>query len=381
MELEKIYKLDATGNIRVWWAEVGEGEYEGSWRTHHGHLRGEITTSGWTYTEAKRQLTAKAQSLFCAKAEMEKKLKLDYRASIDNVNEKRYSLIKPMLAYDYYDWPGPCFVQPKLDGMRCIANKDGLWTRINRKIISVPHIERALKAFFHSWPNIVLDGELYNHRLRDNFNLIMSMTKKTTGLTPTDLMKSEEMIQFWIFDMFDLDNPKAIFEERMDFLVDNLFDIYLHDKIIKTQTRFVKTQDELDIYNIQLLEHGYEGQMVRLNVSYQQKRTDKLLKRKEFQDKEFELVEIQEGAGSWEGFAKIAVCRLENGKTFGAGIAGDQEFCYRLLKEKGKYRSVTVKYQMLTPDGVPRFPIATKFYEEMFDGMEEIIKPKKDLFA
>lgn len=380
MELAKIYKLDASGNVRVWWAEVGEGKFDGCWRSHSGLYDGEIMTSDWKAVRARSQATAKEQAHFYANAEMEKKLKADYRDSIDKVDEKRNSYIKPMLAYKYYDWQEPCYVQPKLDGMRCLANKDGLWTRLNRKIVSVPHIERALRPFFHKFPHIVIDGELYNHKLKDNFNLIMSITKKI-NLSPIDIMKSEEMIQLWVFDMADLNNLSMRFKERWFFLYEELFSEFPSPKIIKTQTCYAKTKDELDIQHMKLLELGYEGQMVRLNAPYQQKRTDKLLKRKEFQDKEFELVDIEEGVGNWEGYAKIAVCKLENGNTFGAGIAGDQEFCLQLLKNKDKYHSVTVKYQMLTPDGVPRFPVATKFYEEMFDGMEEIIKPKKDLFA
>jgi DNA ligase-1 len=130
-----------------------------------------------------------------------------------------------------------------------------------------------------------------------------------------------------------------------------------------------------------LLEHGYEGQIVRLNSPYEEKRSSNLLKRKEFVDQEFELIDIEEGAGNWDGMAKRAICALPDGRQFGAGISGTQSFALKLLQEKDNYRLVTVKYHALTPDGIPRFPIAIKFWEHNFDAIEQRIMVKKDLFG
>jgi DNA ligase-1 len=379
MELPKIFKADVAGGTRVWWSEVGEDKWEGYWRTHSGTLNGVITTSVWKEVELKSQSTIREQALFYANAEMKKKLRTDYKTKIEDIDETRFSYIRPMLAGKYVGWQRPCFVQPKLDGVRCLANKDGLWTRTNSKIISTPHIEGVLKNFFSIWPSVILDGELYNHDLHDNFNKLISLARKTIP-SFADLEESAELVEYWIYDCFDLDYPKFKFEERWQFLEYNVFDLWL-EKIVKVPTKLITTEEELDIYNIELLTDGYEGQIVRLNSAYEQKRSDKLLKRKEFVDEEYELLDILEGAGQWSGFAKIAVCQLPNGKEFRAGISGDQAFCLKLLGEKDKYNSVTIKYQALTPDGIPRFPIAIKFYEEMFDGMDERIKPRKDLFA
>jgi DNA ligase-1 len=380
MELAKLFKRDVSGGTRVWWSEVGEGKLEGYWRTHSGSLYGAITSSEWKYAEPASQPSSASQALFYANAAMEKRLKTDYKEDIDDIDESRNSMIRPMLARKYVGWQRACYVQPKLDGIRCLANIDGLWSRDDRRIISTPHIERELKLFFQLYPNVVLDGELYNHRLHDNFNKIVSLAHKSKP-DFAELQQSEELIQYWIFDMCDLDERNAKFEERWDWLQEKLFDVYLSDKIIRVQTRFVSSKEELDVYNLKLLEHGYEGQILRHNVRYEEKRSNNLLKRKEFVDEEFELLDILEGDGSWQGFAKIAVCSLQDGRQFRAGISGDQDYCFQLLVEKDKYHSVTVKYQALTPDGIPRFPIATKFYEELFGGMEERIKPRRNLFA
>jgi DNA ligase 1 len=381
MELAKLYKKDAAGYTRVWWAEVGEHPYEGYWRTHSGHINGQIITSEWKWAPPRSQDTAYNQAMFYANAAMDKRLKVDYKTHIDDINELRQSTISPMLCDTYVGWQRPCWAQPKLDGVRCLANKDGLWTRTNKKIISTPHIEGELKAFFEVYPEMILDGELYNHDLHDNFNKIISLARKTVP-SFEDLEESAKYIEYWIYDMYDPEIPKALFEERWDFITDQLFNIDHNINMIKqTPTKFIETKDELDIYNMELLTDGYEGQIIRHNTVYEQKRSHGLLKRKECVDQEFELKDILEGQGQWSGYAKIAVCSLADGREFRAGISGTQYFCALLLEDKDKYKSVTVKYQALTPDGVPRFPIAIKFYEDIFGGLEERIKPRKDLFA
>jgi DNA ligase 1 len=374
-----IYKKDVSGSIRIWYYELGSAPIEGHYRTISGLLDGEKIISEWKYCPPKSQDTAVDQAFFNAEALRTKKLKTDYKESVNDIDEPRHSYIKSMNAQKYVGWEGPCYVQPKLDGMRCLANKDGLWTRLNNKIISVPHIEGALKSFFSLWPNIILDGELYNHDLHDDFNSIMSITKKTKP-SMEDLDRSQRLIEYWVFDMFDLNNPDMIFRDRWGFLIEELF-YSMDEPIVKVLTKFVESEDELNINYMEILQHGYEGQMLRFNKPYEQKRSSYLLKRKETQDEEFKLIDIEEGQGNWAGYAKIAICETIDGKRFGAGISGTQEFNAKLLKEKNNYQAVTIKYQALTPDGVPRFGIATKFWENEFDDLEQRIKPKKDLFG
>jgi DNA ligase 1 len=382
MELAKLYKKDASGNTRVWWAEVGESPHEGYWRTHSGRIDGQISVSEWKWAAPRSQDTAYDQAHFYAAAAMEKRLKTgDYKSNEENIGEQRSSIISPMLAQPYVGWQRPCYAQPKLDGIRCLANKDGLWSRTNRQLVATPHIEGELKEFFVEYPDIVLDGELYNHDLHDNFNKIISLARKTTP-DFAELEESAQLIEYWIYDMYDATYPNILFGDRWRFLYDKLFNLDHNINMIKSvPTKWVNSEDELNIYNIELLTNGYEGQIVRHNTPYEQKRTNNLLKRKEFVDQEFELKDILEGQGQWTGYAKIAVCSLPDGREFRAGISGTQEFNYQLLLEKDKYKSVTVKYQALTPDGIPRFPIAIKFYDDIFGGLEERIKPRKDLFA
>ena len=80
-----------------------------------------------------------------------------------------------MLAGDYTKRPQTQgWSQPKLDGIRCIANQSGLWTRAGKEITSCPHIWESVKPFLDANPGVTLDGELYNHELKEDFNKISS---------------------------------------------------------------------------------------------------------------------------------------------------------------------------------------------------------------
>jgi ATP dependent DNA ligase domain. len=98
-------------------------------------------------------------------------------------------MIKPMLAYKVdqkpIDWTTKVYLQPKLDGVRCIFTKDGAYSRAGNEFKNVAHIKYDLTDFFRKHPNAVLDGELYNHALKDNFEKIISLVRKQNQLTRT----------------------------------------------------------------------------------------------------------------------------------------------------------------------------------------------------
>ena len=79
---------------------------------------------------------------------------------------------KPMLAHKYddsrVDWSKPVYIQPKLDGVRCLFTKDGAYSRTGKKFMNLRHIEMTLKSFFDKNPDVTLDGELYNHKLKND---------------------------------------------------------------------------------------------------------------------------------------------------------------------------------------------------------------------
>lgn len=355
MIYDTLFKRSSGGKVIEWFAEVDGDRY----RTTSGQQDGKKTTTEWTVAKAKNvgranETTPEQQAIAEVEAEYDKKLARDYHRQLDTVDEAMR--FKPMLATKWAD-VGPkitdthVFMQPKLDGMRCIATATGLWTREGKRIHGAPHIQEVLAPIFEAWPSAVIDGELYNHDLRDNFNKIISCAKKQKP-TAEDLEVSRQNLQYWVYDVPSI---KGGFQGRLDHLYDTLNDI---EYVVITDTVLVHI-DLVDKHASEWIELGYEGAMVRIRHGhYENKRSKFLIKWKEMQDEEFEIVDIQEGDGNRAGMAARVVLRLEVDQTFSAGLIGNVDYCKQLLAEKDKHigKMGTVVFQNYTPDGVPRFP-------------------------
>lgn len=370
---KEIYKKDSTGNTRVWWMESDGDKF----RVNSGVLNGQIVVSGWTVCEPKNTgkknaTTAEQQCLAEVEASYKKKLAQgNYKEVADSASLDEDNFFKPMLAKEYgidgkYADGMTVYSQPKLDGVRCIATIEGLFSRQGKPILSVPHIHKALEPLFKRDPDLILDGELYSDKLSDNFNEIISLARKSKP-TKEDFEKSEKAIGYWVYD---LPSHEGSFEKRHQKLIEliQINSAIYPGHVCLVETHEVKNQNDLDELYAQYMSQGYEGQMVRIpGKDYENKRTKQLLKRKEFKDEEFEIVSVDEGLGNWAGYAKTVTVKLNDGsgRVFGSGVAGTQEFTKALLAEREALvgTQVTIKYQNLTPDGIPRFPVAVKFWK------------------
>ncbi|MAF25655.1 hypothetical protein CL634_08815 [bacterium] len=133
------------------------------------------------------------------------------------------------------------------------------------------------------------------------------------------------------------------------------------------ETTEVNSREHLDELYGEYTEQGYEGQMIRLDGPYENKRSPKLLKRKEFMDKEYKILGYEEGEGNRAGTIKHFKFENEYGRPFNSNVKGSFEYLADLLEKADDLIGVeaTVKFFNLTPDGVPRFPyvIAIRDYE------------------
>lgn len=363
MHLNTLYKRAVNGKINEWTIEV-----EGAcFRTISGYTDGVKTTSEWTCCEAKNvgkknATTAEEQALAEATAMHRKRIELGSFENINDIDTPVY--FKPMLAHDYNDYKTkikfPVYSQPKLDGVRCIVRADGMWSRNGKPIISAPHIFEALKPLFEINPDLVFDGELYANKTVADFNTIISCVRKTKP-TQADLDISEKFIDYHVYD---LPSYNAKFGYRYIHLFKLLNNYNSCIEVVDT----VCVPDEetlLKMYNT-YMEAGYEGQMVRLDEDYENKRSKSLLKRKEFVDAEFTILGVIEGNGNLTG--KVGKLQFEiNGKPFESAVNGDWEYIEHLWKSREGLvgKTATVKYFELTEDQVPRFPkvIAIRDFE------------------
>ena len=357
MIFDTLYKKDTSGSIRTWYMETDGA----SMRTVSGVQDGKQVFSGWKERFGKNtgkvnETTAEEQAVIEVKAKYKKKLERDYHTSIKDVDKARH--IKPMLADKWEDVKDkviyPLFTQPKLDGIRCIAKADGLWTRQGKPIVAVPHITEALASYFKKNPNAILDGELYTHEYKDNFNKIISLVRKTKP-TEEDLAESADKVEYHVYDIA---SSAEVFMKRHNEY--NQAVRYINSPcVVAVATHIAITEEDVDILYGEFLEEGYEGGIVRTNGTYEFKRSKTLLKRKDFEDMEFEIVDILEGEGNWAGYAKRVIIKLEDGRTCSSGLAATQEHAKQILAEKETYigKQATVQYFTRTPDGIPRFPV------------------------
>ena len=137
---------------------------------------------------------------------------------------------KPMLAYPVSDKPidytKPTFIQPKLDGVRCLIQYDNsaviAYSRTGKVWKNIDHILESLVTFFKKYPDVILDGELYNHAFKDDFESIISMVRKTKP-TDEDRSKSRTNVQFHCYDIVD---ETIRFEARNEFILQELYENY-----------------------------------------------------------------------------------------------------------------------------------------------------------
>ena len=359
-----IYKLDVKGKIRQWHMETDGARF----RTVAGQVDGKLTTSEWTTTEAKNvgrsnATTAEQQAEAEVLAKYTKQRDAGYYDDIADIHTIKF--VKPMLADKWENRKDklvyPAYVQPKLDGIRCVATADGLYSRTGKEIIAAPHISKQLEPIFTQYPDLVLDGELYNHDLKEDFNKIISLVRKTKP-TEADLVECEQGIEYHIYDCILADNPEAPFLDRYSFITALNFAGAL--QLVPTEHCF--TEAEVDEVYGEHMAQGYEGGIVRTNNLYENKRSKHLLKRKDFEDEEFEIIRIEEGQGNWSGYAKRVIFRNDNGVEVGAGLKGNQAYAKQLLAEADEYigKQVTIQFFTRTPDGIPRFPIAKALHKD-----------------
>ncbi len=374
-----LYKKTATGAIQFWdicASELPEGT--GVISTKYGQIGTDSPQVTVDYigegknVGKKNETTAYHQAVKEAKAKWEKQKKKGYVDSImaaqsGEVDSLVEGGIFPMLAQSYSKHASkikfPCYVQPKLDGIRCIAvvknGKCTLWSRTRKPINSMPHIVAALEEALYG-QDAVLDGELYNHKFKDSFEEIVSLVR----LDKPHPEGKYTNVQYHVYDTAST----GIFADRNSELYQLLATV--SPEYVKLVLTGMLNSDE-EVTNSFAIARGvgYEGIMLRNGEGKytENKRSYDLQKVKEFDDAEFEIVGVEEGRGKLAGHVGAFLCRTENGKEFLAKMSGEiarlKDYFENHALWSGK--RLTVQYQGLTgKEGVPRFPVGLRIREE-----------------
>jgi DNA ligase 1 len=232
---------------------------------------------------------------------------------------------KPMLAYPVsakpIDYDKPTFIQPKLDGVRCVIQYENMgleyevkaYSRTGKEWKNIDHILFNLEPWFVLNPNVILDGELYNHDLRDNFEKIISLVRKTK---PTDEARLEAA-QYTEFHCYDIIDETKTFEERNTFIGQT---VPRNHCVKHVPTNLVFREDDAKVYHQRNLDAGYEGSIVRTNDTYHCKRSHNLRKFKDFHDTEATLTSWVEGKGKRVGTIGKFMAIDADGNEFGMPV-------------------------------------------------------------
>jgi len=403
-----VYATSSRGDVKMWSAIVEETLVATRITYTYGLENGKKQTQK-VYVEKGKNIgranetTHYEQAIKMVESKLNAKKDKGYGEDIDNIETP----ILPMLALPFtkrkHNIKYPAFVQPKIDGVRmtCRINngKIEMFTRRGKSFAVMPHIEKELVKILHGMPKcFYLDGELYSDTL--TFQEVAGTVRRIKKVTDSEILNQ---ISYKVFDYFAseeeqdlnyrlthngkstsfkdtfenrLHGLKALFfnhckENNTHYLTDKAGNKTLVDrKLYKdgkltspvTLIETLKVESESEVYEMydMFMRAGAEGIMIR-NADGLYKlnhRSADLQKYKQFEDSEYKIIDFTEGSNNEKG-AVVWVCETKDEKVFNVRPRGTVESRRKHFENGETYigKMLTVRYQELTDDGIPRFPV------------------------
>ena len=283
-------------------------------------------------------------------------------------------MIKPMLAHKFddsrVDWSQPVYIQPKLDGVRCLIKRVSdfpgqeslasfsvkAYSRTGKEFKNVRHITNALKGFFLHSPDVVLDGELYNHKLKNDFEKIISLVRKQKP-TDTDRRDAQHLVQFHCYDYISAPVYDSYKTRMHNLVTSNIYDAQI--KYVHADR--VHSYEAARDFHAAYLSEGYEGSIIRLDGLYKHGRSYDLMKFKDFSDTEATIIGYELGKGKRTGTLGKFIMLDDEGVEFGCppGKGYSYKDLAEMLKNITDYigKRATFTYFQRTQAGSYRHPL------------------------
>ena len=386
----KLYKYGNSNKVIQWHISLDQVSQGYNMITVYGEQDGKQMTTAKLVSAGKASRTKLEQAILETTSKWTNKKEKEMYC--EELQEKN-STVRPMLAQTYkpqstgrgYKMPLKCFVQPKLDGLRCLAYIRGGAVRLeSRKGIefhNLAHIKSKLSGgtFFEKYPDVYLDGELYTKEL--GFEEICGYCRHKDTNANANANANLSKIQYHIYDFYLPSQPDLTFTQRTAMIAELCIETPVTRSsptiIHRVHTAHIESKaDVLRLHGEYIIE-GYEGIMLRdpVGIYEPDKRSRYLQKYKEFLEEEFEIVGYHDGEGQEKGLV-VWDCVTPNQQTIDAesprmymGAAPGRRFSVRprgthdqrreLFYEAEGYigKTITVIFQEYTADGVPRFPV------------------------
>lgn len=393
VELPTLYSRDAKKNL-IQWTVYTEGDVV---VIEHGKVGGKMAVNKDralpTNVGRSNERLGEAQAAFEAQAKWEKKIKQGYLESMDEA--KTAEIILPMLAHPIVkkarrngvivesrrNIDFPCHVQPKLNGLRCLAivgpdRSVTLKSRQGTVWDTLEHIEAAVAVLGE--PGDIFDGELYLHGLP-----LQEHNSLVKNASDPEVAEKRKQLRYHIYDMpSKLGSRGRTWRERQadlrvrfvssftsgahdEWTVDDGFLDFYPSTLVEVETHTAYNEADLDTFASKFIGRGFEGMIIRqLDHEYVfGKRKEALLKYKDFIDEEFVVEDLlsreyfpPDGSPTFRIVDKC-VCRNNlSDATFEVVPLGTMEEKREMLKNKEQYigKRLVVRFLERSNDGVPQ---------------------------
>jgi ATP-dependent DNA ligase len=282
--------------------------------------------------------------------------------TLNNETVPTYNVIFPMLAHDFHKHKNkitfPVYIQPKLDGNRCIWNYGKLYSRTGKEWDSLNNSISPTLIFKELsnevFKDIILDGELYIHNSK--FEDLGVLRKKKLSLAD---IKTLNNIEYHIYDIVDIN---LSFSKRL-LLLENIFKHNSFSNLKLVNTFSANSFDDISNLHYSFIKDNYEGTMVRTRDSFYKLNTRSydLLKYKDFVDSEFVIVDYTSESNHHSALQNLVIwiCKTSSGELFNVRPQGNSDERHYLYNNASKYigSNLWCKYFELSSDNkIPRFP-------------------------
>jgi ATP-dependent DNA ligase len=217
-------------------------------------------------------------------------------------------------------------------------------------------ITDELYEYLKANPDIILDGELYHHG---------TYLQTISGMARLKEWEPRcSILEYWVYD---LAIPDVIFDDRLKILNDLRLNTFKDSKKIKIQEHYPsQSWEEIQRLHDKWVKEGFEGLVARKpNKVYEYgKRSSTMIKVKQRNDEEFEIVDYKDGLRD-EDFCFIL--QTKEGKLFSAKPNGSRDikeaYMNRIDYMIGKM--ATVSYFEWSSDKIPQQPVFIGLREDL----------------
>lgn len=364
------FSKDQHGNTREWCIKGDVNDNHGIITINHG-VYGNYLDGKFEYVyEGLAGRTLEEQIILRIQSRIHDKIKKGYAKDLKTAQEgNKVNLLgfkQPMLAKKdkevKLDWSKGVYVQPKLNGHRCLVTNDSgeliAYSRGGLRINSIDHILELLNDQIDE--GITLDGELYIHGVP--LQTISSYVRK-----------KQQNCLLLTYNIYDVDLPYC-YSERLNYLLDLKTSLGDHIGINFLKSNFVTDRKQAELLSNSFVEKGYEGAMFRTDSveRYEDsKRSKSLVKYKGKNGKNLEddflIIGVKQSNDCWA----ILTCTTKDGQKFDVSAPGtiDQKTNAYLNANSLIGQFVNVEYPELTLSGKPSQPVAKRYRDTDLDAI------------